>query len=53
MRHAGYEILARDGSYLGRIEGLGGVWSNESTLEERRLKLQSVLVPNLRPLEMV
>lgn len=43
MAKAKYEIIEDDGTYYGRIPGFKGVWANETTLEECRKELQSVL----------
>jgi predicted RNase H-like HicB family nuclease len=43
MRHAKYEIFEEDGTFYGNIPECPGVWANESTLEECRNELESVL----------
>ena len=43
MARAEYEILCDDGSFLGRIPGFDGVYSNADTLEECRTELEEVL----------
>jgi predicted RNase H-like HicB family nuclease len=43
MRHATYEILEDDRTFLGRIPSFDGVWANEATLEACREELQSAL----------
>ncbi len=43
MRKAHYEILPDGEGYLGKIDGLQGVWANADTLEDCRKELQEVL----------
>lgn len=43
MRKAHYEILPDGEGYVGRIEGLQGVWANAETLEACREELREVL----------
>jgi predicted RNase H-like HicB family nuclease len=43
MKTAHYERLEEDGSFYGEIPGFQGVYANESTLEECRDELESVL----------
>jgi len=51
MKRARYKTL-ENGTCLGQIPGLAGVWANESTLDSCREVLQEVfeegLVPNIR-----
>lgn len=42
MRKAHYEVLDDDGTFLGTIPGVQGVWANEDTLEACREELRSV-----------
>lgn len=43
MQKAHYEILPDNEGYLGKIEGLQGVWANACTLEGCREELREVL----------
>ncbi|MBN1932941.1 MAG: hypothetical protein JW786_15160 [Desulfobacterales bacterium] len=43
MHKAHYEILEDGEGYLGKIEGLKGVWANADTIEACREQLQEVL----------
>ena len=43
MRHATYEILEDDGSFVGTIPGFDGVWANADSLEACRDELEEVL----------
>ena len=43
MRHATYERLEDDGTYVGYIPGLQGVWANADTIEACTAELQEVL----------
>jgi predicted RNase H-like HicB family nuclease len=42
MRHAVYNII-EDGTFVGEVPGLPGVWANAKTLESCRDELQSVI----------
>lgn len=43
LRHAKYEILDDDGSFYGEIPVCNGVYTNATTLEECRERLEEVL----------
>ena len=43
MRKAHYEILPDGEGYIGKIEGIQGVWANAHTLEACRNELLEVL----------
>jgi len=43
LRRAHYEILPEGEGYVGRIEGLRGVWAQGDTLEACREELREVL----------
>ena len=43
MTRAKYEILEDDGTFIGKIPGLKGVWANADTQDACRNELQEVL----------